>query len=396
MPRKTFVFILCVLLSCALLVPGAQAQDSNADCRNLEDPSASGWTSYAQKVAELERIERTSGGRVDVEVFGRSNRGRDLHAARVGSGDRVLLVTSAIHGNEKTGTEALLHWLRHVGSSGHADVRALLEDITFVAVPMFNPDGGELNRRQNDFPWAEVVQAFPRLAGAPPAWYYSSSARGFDVNRDFNPDLGYEPRAADLPGADALPGFFLTPEARALRALYLELRDEFGAVDGYVDLHHMGPCEQIEGDGDYVTVALDYPPLGPEDSDKYDAWPLLDQDKSRRFAYAAYLGMRDHAGNGNADRSPFLGGVARYLHPQSRDLPGQARSSFALNGTATVLFEVRGQSDDWGQKKKGQLAAIVEAGVDGIARRLADGSIETLDGDRFFDLPDYGWDDDGD
>jgi hypothetical protein len=392
MPRKTLLLAIS-LLACALLAPAAYAQDSNADCRNLEDPQFSGWTSYAQLGAALDRIERTSRNRVDVEVIGRTARGRDLYAARVGSGDRVMLVTSAIHGNEKTGTEALLHWLQHIGSSQTAETMALLEGITFVAVPMINPDGGELNRRQNDLPWSEVVEAFPQLAGAQPAWYYSRNAEGFDLNRDFNPDLAYEPRAQDLPGEDALPGFFLTPESRTLRALYLDLRDEFGAVDAYVDLHHMGPCEQIEGEGDFVTVTLDYPPLGPENSDKYAAWPLLDQDKSRRFAYAAYLGMREHAGNGNADQSPFLGGIARYLHPQARDLPGQARSSFALNGTGTVLFEVRGQSDDFGQKKNGQLTAIVEAGVAGLAQRLADGSVDTLDGDRFFDLPDYGWDD---
>jgi hypothetical protein len=392
MPRKTSVLIIC-LLACAALTATAHAQDSNADCRNLDDPVFSGWTSYAQLGTALDRIERTSRNRVDVRVIGKTARGRNLYAARVGSGDRVMVVTSAIHGNEKTGTEALLHWLQHIGSSQTAETKTLLEGITFVAVPMINPDGGELNRRQNDLPWSEVVAKFPQLAGAEPAWYYSRNAGGFDLNRDFNPDLAYVPRAQDLPGADALPGFFLSPESRTLRKLYLELRDEFGAVDAYVDLHHMGPCEQIEGDGDYVTVTLDYPPLGPEDSGKYDAWPLLDQDKSRRFAYAAYLGMREHAGGGNADQSPFLGGIARYLHPQTRDLPGQARSSFALNGTGTVLFEVRGQSDDFGQKKNGQLTAIVEAGVAGLAQRLADGSVDTLDGDRFFDLPDYGWDD---
>jgi Zinc carboxypeptidase len=393
MPRKTQFLMLGALLAAALLAPAAQAQDDSADCRNLEDPSFSGWASHAQLGTALDRIEQTSNGRVDVDVIGRSYRGRKLYAARVGTGDRVMVVTSAIHGNEKTGTEALLHWLQHVGSSRTAETQALLEGITFVAVPMINPDGGELNRRQNDFPWSEVAKTYEFPTGTRPAWYYSSRAGGFDVNRDFNPDLAYEPRAGDLPGADALPGFYLTPEARTLRALYLELREEFGAVDAYVDLHHMGPCEQIEGDGDYVTVTLDYPPLGPEDSDKYAAWPQLDQDKSRRFAYAAYLGMRDHAGDGNAEPSPFLGGIARYLHPETRDLPGQARSSFALNGTGTVLFEVRGQSNSWGQKKNGQLTAIVEAGVAGLAHRLADGSVDMLDGDRFFDLPDYGWDD---
>ena len=229
-------------------------------------------------------------------MIGHSNRGRELYAARVGTGDRVMLVTSAIHGNEKTGTEALLHWLQHIGSSNTAETKALLEGITFVAVPMFNPDGGRLNRRQSDFTWDEVTRSTSFPLDTRPAWYYSRSAGGFDVNRDFTPDLSYEPRAQDMPGADALPGFFITPEARTLRKHYLALRDEFGGVDAYVDLHHMGPCEQIEGDGDFVTVTLDYPPLGPEDSTKYDAWPLLDQDKSRRFAYAAYLGMREHAG----------------------------------------------------------------------------------------------------
>jgi hypothetical protein len=58
-----------------------------------------------------------------------------------------------------------------------------------------------------------------------------------------------------------------------------------------------------------------------------------------------------------------------------------------------MLFEVRGQSDDWGQKKNGQLTAIVKAGVEDLAKRLADGSVDALDADRFFDLPDYRWDD---
>ncbi len=248
MTRKALV-LATSLLACALIAPAARAQDGNANCRNLAAPQVAGWTSHAQLGSKLRQIEQTSRGRVDVEVIGRSNRGRELYAARVGTGDRVMLVTSAIHGNEKTGTEALLHWLKHVGSSGSAETRALLDGITFVAVPMINPDGGELNRRQNDFPWSEVVETFPQLAGAQPAWYYSSRAGGFDVNRDFNPDLGYEPRPQDLPGADELPGFFLTPESRTLRALYLDLRDEFGGVGAYVDLPHMGPCEQIKGDG---------------------------------------------------------------------------------------------------------------------------------------------------
>jgi hypothetical protein len=389
--RKPSLLMLELSIALLLSTSTAYAQDDHADCRNLSDPGTAGWISYEQLVSSLDSIAHTSRGRVTVRSIGKTFQGRELLAARVGTGDRVLLVTSEIHGNEKTGTIALLHILQELGSSGTPEAQAIRQGITLVAVPMFNPDGGTLNRRQNFYPWSDVVADFPQLTGRPPAWYYSGSAQGFDVNRDFNANLQYEPQAADLPGADAKPGFYLTRESRALRALYQELRQEFGEVHGYVDLHHMGPCQQIEGDGQYVTVALDYPPLGPEGNPKYAAWPLLDQDKSRRYALAAYLGMRDHAGNGSAGTSPFLGGIARYIHPMTRDLPGQARCAFALNGTGTVLFEVRGQSHAWGQKQMGALTAIVEAGVRGIAKRMADGSIDTLEGDDFFKIPDYGW-----
>jgi zinc carboxypeptidase/PA domain-containing protein len=511
-----------------------QAQSSEANCDDLDDPSDSGWTSHAQLGEKLARIEATSQGRVEVDVIGHSHRGREIYAARVGTGDRVLLVTSEIHGNEKTGTEALLQLLRTLGSSGTPQAQAIREGVTIVAVPKFNPDGAELNRRQNDFPWTDVMAKFG-LAATPRAFYYSNGAAGFDVNRDFNADLTYEPQQADLPGAEELPGFYLTNEARALRALYIDLRAEFGEVDAYVDLHHRDGCDQInearpnlvtidapssaagtyeaagasfgpdptrqglDGDialvndgstnptegcsaligfpagaialvdrgptcsfvqkvrnaqaagavavivandrvglptnlngnapdvtipavhvaqdvgdaikaglpatgqiaedlGQYATAALDFPPLGSDvdGNPRYADWPLLDQDKSRRYALAAALGMKEHAGKENADPSPFFGGVVRYIHQQisdgytfDRDFAGQARSAFALNGTGTVLFEIRGQSDAWGQKQMGQLTQIVEAGVLGIAERMADGSIDTLDGDLFYELPKY-------
>jgi hypothetical protein len=231
-----------------------------------------------------------------------------------------------------------------------------------------------------------------------PPYYYSNGARGFDLNRDFNADLDAEPSLAGRPANETQPGMYLTNEARALRDLYVDLRDEFGMVDAYVDLHHMGPCSQNNDDGQYVTVSLDFPPLGSEaeGNPRYADWPLLDQDSSRRHALAAALGMKEHAGKGSAVDSPFFGGVSRYTHPQivdgysfDRDYAGQARSAFALNGSATVLFEVRGQSDDWGQKQMGLLTQAVEAGVFGIAERMANGSVDDLSGDDFYDLPKY-------
>jgi hypothetical protein len=351
---------------------------------------------HEQLGQSLAQLEQTSNGRVDVQVAGYSPQGRELWTARVGTGARVLLVTSAIHGNERTGTEALLGILKHLGSSGDAQTRQLLDEVTLVAMPMVNPDGGDLNRRINVKSWADTVADFPQLAGATPAWYHRLSGDGinlpgFDLNRDFNPDLNYVPRAADLPGRDTDAGFFLSPESRAIRDVYVDLRAEKGAVDAYIDLHHMGPCDLLTGgdqDGKLISVSLDYPPLGVQDGAAYKAaWPALDQDKSRRYALAVANGVTGQYGN----QSP-LAAVGRYFHPDAREYAGQGRSALALNGTGTVLFEVRGQQDDLGQKLHGMLVQSVRTGIESLLGGLATGSVDSLDGDDFLDLPDYGWD----
>ncbi len=365
-------------------------------CKTQEDPQWNGWTDHAELGAALRHIERNSAGRVEVSQIGTSTLGRELWSARVGTGDRVLLVQSAIHGNERTGTEALLGTLRDLGTSRDAATEHLLSEVTLVALPMVNPDGGELNRRRNVLSWSEVVERYPQLADAPRAWYHGLRGDGielpgFDLNRDFHPDLDYVPRAGDLPGRQVDAGFFLAPESRAIRDVYVALRDEFGAVDGVVDLHHMGPCDRITGgpqDGKLISVALDYPPLGAADGAAYQAeWPLLDQDKSRRYALAVARGIQRAYG----EQSP-LAGVGRYYHPDEREYAGQGRSAFALNGSASVLFEVRGQQDDLGQKQRGMLVRSVRTGVESLLSAMASGQVDRLDGDAFFALPDYGWD----
>jgi hypothetical protein len=380
----------------ATTLPATAAGPGSGVCKVKDDPQWNGWTSHAEVTAELKRLEQTSKGRITVEQRGTTKQGRELWSARVGEGDKVLLVTTAIHGNERTGTEALLGLLGKLAAGGTPEARQILSEVTLVAMPMVNPDGGELNRRINVVPWADVVQDFPQLEGAPRAWYHSLRGDGielpgFDLNRDFNPDLDYVVDPADLPGRQTDAGFFLSPESRAIRDTYVGLQQEFGKVDAYVDLHHMGPCNRLTGgeqDGKLVSVTLDYPPLGVNDGAKYKAqYPALDQDKSRRYALAVANGILEARGS----QSP-LAAVGRYLHPDAREYAGQGRSALAMQGTGTVLFEVRGQQDDIGQKQKGMLTRTVQTGITALATALAGGRTERVDGDDFFDLPDYGWD----
>jgi len=365
-----FMATLLMLLTISPLTGLASMDRESADDR---------FMTYEELVENLNQIEAESSGKVEVDVIGHSRQDREVYAARVGTGDDVLLINGNIHGNEKSGPEALLQMLRMLGTSDNSLAQEVREGVTIVAIPRLNVDGAEITQRQNIFPWDDVMATYPNLEGSEPAWYYSERNGGFDINRDFNPDLSYEPVLEDLPGTGADPGFFLTNESRMLRDLYLDLKAEFGQVEAFVDLHHMG-TPVLNETGEDVTIAIDYPPLGPEDSSKYDEWPALDQDESRRYALAAALGVKEFSDS----EEP---GVARYLHPEERDLPGQARSSFALNGTATVLFEMPGQQPEYGYDQA--LIDRVENGLWGIATRMADNAIDHLNGDDFLKLPKY-------
>lgn len=74
--------------------------------------SISGFISHGELQKTLQQLEKTSNGVVQVEVVGQSHKGLDIYTAKVGTGDKVILLQSEIHGNEKTGTVALLNLLK--------------------------------------------------------------------------------------------------------------------------------------------------------------------------------------------------------------------------------------------------------------------------------------------
>ncbi|QRO87442.1 M14 family zinc carboxypeptidase [Kytococcus sedentarius] len=351
---------------------------------NTGDTGSDSWLSHAELGDRLHRLERQTRGTVQVDTIGQSNQGRDVWSARVGQGDKVILLQSEIHGNEKTGTHALLSLLKEA-SKNSPQAKELREQVTIVAVPQLNPDASELDRRANDRTWDEVVADFPQLAGANAPWNYYTQPRqgddyasqpGFDVNRDFHPDLDYVPSAQDFPGTSADPGWYIHPESQNIRDLYTDLQSEFGAVDTFVDLHHQGPCYLVGDTGEEVTLSLSGKFVDIENHAQYDKG--YDLEYSKRLNVAALDALQ---ARGN---SPF-GNIS--LYEQEIDLPGTALGSFALNGSGTVLFEVRGQTQSWGAKKKGQLVKAVETGLMGIVTSVADDSVTELDPTRYDDIP---------
>ncbi len=348
--------------------PPASAIPTESHCGTEAAGSGNnGFVNHAQLSRTLQGIERSTGGTVDVAVAGYSNRGREIYTARVGEGDRVVFVQSQIHGNENHGTEALLALLREWGGAT-PEAAALREEVTIVAIPRLNVDGGERDTRQNEMRWDEVVVDFPQLAGVEPAWNYNSRVGGFDVNRDFNPDLDYVPQPEDFPGNSADTGWYITPEAQTVRDVYRGLETEFGTVDYFIDLHNQWSCYATEDLENMSPLSISAKFIA--DPSEFGTWPKFDMEASQRANVAVYEALQQYGESGYGDLT---------LYPQDINLPGTALGSFALRGSAVVLFETSSQTQYDGMKRNGMLRKQIEIGLGGLVDAVADGSITSKD-----------------
>ena len=121
--KKKIASTIGILTLCASLALPAYAAEKTGNEEWHHDNSISGFTNYGEMQKTLQQIEKSSKGNVAVEVVGQSNRGRNIYKATVGTGKKVILIESEIHGNEKTGTEAILNLLKSIGSSYHLNQR---------------------------------------------------------------------------------------------------------------------------------------------------------------------------------------------------------------------------------------------------------------------------------
>lgn len=327
-------------------------------------------TSMEELEKELFNIEARSKGRMEVEIAGYTTIGLPLYLVKFGEADPEkirVLIEGQIHGGEPLGAEASIEVIKQLASSGNPDIDEILDKLTIWIIPRLNPEGGTyevdgelVQRRQNSQPWTPEEWGLP--ADAPAPWYYRSrTPPGYDINRDSNPDLDFVLGPANaylLPGASALPGFFVTPEARTVRDAYKELQP-----DVFIDLHHRGTNLMSEEDNSMCTLQIlaQVVDLGRED---YPLDPAV-LDFSKQIN--AYVFQRlNEMGN-----SPFTN-IQRYPHV---NLPGTTLGAFSLNGSGIMLYEVRTAK----QKSNGMLTKQVIIGLMETFKGLADGSIFDVD-----------------
>lgn len=184
------------------------------------------------------------------------------------------------------------------------------------------------------------------------------------------------PAPEDFPGNSADTGWYITPEAQTVRDVYRGLENEFGTVDYFIDLHNQWSCDATEDLESMSPLSISAKFI--EDPSEFGHWPKFDMDASKRANVAVYEYLQDHGRSGYGDLTLYL---------QSINLPRTALGSFALRGSAVVLFETSSQTQYDGMKRNGMLRKQIEIGLGGLVERVADGSISELDPSTYDEIP---------
>ncbi|KAB2344391.1 M14 family zinc carboxypeptidase [Actinomadura rudentiformis] len=239
----------------------------------------------AELAKALKRIERASHGRVRVRSVGKSNEGRPLWFATLGSGPKRLMYVTEQHGDEPLGTESALKALGTLGVRNDRDARRLRSKITLGILVRANPDGHQRQWRYNYDPDAKPE--------------YGEPGKGYDINRYHNPSM----RPADNP----------VPEAAAIRRTFDRFRPSI-----MVDYHMQGRYAFPPPDGREITTSI--------------LWPTNPTVPAGAFKRSKQVGVRVHNAftRAGAVVSQYPGG----------DYEGIARNAYGILGGASLLVEL--------------------------------------------------------
>lgn len=230
---KPFPFYakLALLSTAALAAPLLAGPPAAANFPSTEgNTNTASILTYDDTIAELTRLEATS--RYPVDVFtleeagtavNKSEQGRDLYVATVGNGPEDVWVQGRIHGNEPYGAESILTLLKDLGTNGSAEYQQIRDAFTIHFIPMYNPDGSEMNIRQTVL--YDDATGEPLLNSA-------GQQQRIDLNRDWVADK------------------FQADESLAFYEYWTMVKPDFG-----MDIHHQGLKKQY-GTGDDVTLSL--------------------------------------------------------------------------------------------------------------------------------------------
>ncbi|MEF3404687.1 M14 family zinc carboxypeptidase [Agromyces sp. CCNWLW203] len=341
----------------ALAAPLAAGSPALADA-NFPSPNGNTNTAsiadYADLVAELDKLEATSRFGLDTFTLAEagtavntSETGRDLYVATVGNGPEAVWLQGRIHGNEPYGTESLLAVLKELAANGSPEWQLLRETYTFHVIPMYNPDGSELNIRHT------VLQ--------------DGTEKRIDLNRDWG------------------VGKFEAAESEAFYEYWTMVDPAFA-----IDIHHQG-LKTERGDGDEVTLSLgvSLAPGGPTlpgiQGGAYDVLTRQMQvhvfDELSKYGYINI----DRYDVGRGIEIDIKGGVvsAMMLGLDHDGLNPEGHSNPA------IFFETSGNTSDssLGQKARGKSIKQNVLALQELLVGMATGEVQQEDPARWDEIP---------
>ncbi len=86
---------------------------------------------------------------IQKETIGFSEEGRDIYQLRMGDGPKKILIWTQMHGNESTGTKAMVDLLNYMNALEDEISSYILSQCTIKIIPILNPDGAEKYTRVN-------------------------------------------------------------------------------------------------------------------------------------------------------------------------------------------------------------------------------------------------------
>ncbi|MBT2682282.1 M14 family zinc carboxypeptidase [Bacillus sp. ISL-37] len=330
----------------AALQPGGPSTNGNTNINST--------LSYNEVIKILEDIERSSKGKVEVSTldqYGKSEQGRSIYVAKVGTGSQKIWIQAQIHGNEKLVTEAALQLLKTYAKSGDKDVEKVLEEATLYFIPMYNPDGAEMNIRHTKL---------------------TDSGKLIDLNRDWT-----------LEGFEAA-------ESEVVYAYWADVKPDFA-----IDLHHQG-FKQVYGTDEStsfslgISLAPDGPTLpgtGYNDITKQMMAYVYDDLKDYGYTHIDRYQVAIDREAGTAYDIDIKGGVvsAMMMGLNYKDLNPDNHSHPA------VFFETKGNSTDGslGQKSNGYLTKQNYLALKSLVHGYVTGEVEKVNPEDWYNIPYY-------
>ena len=306
--------------------------------------------SYEELWAALERIEQRAQGAFELAPAPlTSNTGREIPVVTIGDGPTHVTYVANQHGNEYVVSKAMTNLVRQItGSSPEAS--AIRDALTVTVVPRVNVDGFDAEVTDADgatTPWRQNYDP-----SCPVACEFYEGGRGYDINRYHS----YTANAYDhpyLPGDDDQNP---VPEAIAMRLLW-----ERTKPDLVMDFHHQG--SYVDEAGGLITGSTMWPNAEAEAERMGIGDEFAETVTRSKRAVSVMLTELEQYGFANITRYP------------STSTPGIARNAYGLLGSASVLFEMRGDID---AKSNGYIAKTAQVAGMAVLEAVADGSWQTV------------------